>query len=338
MIKKIAIRADGNSHTGMGHIMRCLVICKEFIRRNIETIFLVKYDTKLINILDENKIKYLIIENTNLKEEAINLCKIIKELNIDGILIDSYWINNEYLREIYNHVNLLISIDDNNLYDYPSHIIINGNIYGNDINYKLINENTKLLLGSDYAILSDEFTNETPIKIKDNVKNILITMGGCDINNYTPTVINSISKINIPINVIIGPQFNNKKAIENIALSNQKINLFYNPKSMKTIMKNNDIAISASGTTTYELGVLGIPTILIYQADNQENIAKKTSELGMMINLGYFEDVKEAEIYDSLLDLVSNKKKREDMSNKCIKNIGRTGVIKIVDEILKYKS
>lgn len=338
MIKKIAIRADGNSHTGMGHIMRCLVICKEFIRRNIETIFLVKYDTKLINILDENKIKYLIIENTNLKEEAINLCKIIKELNIDGILIDSYWINNEYLREIYNHVNLLISIDDNNLYDYPSHIIINGNIYGNDINYKLINENTKLLLGSDYAILSDEFTNETPIKIKDNVENILITMGGCDINNYTPIVINSISKINIPINVIIGPQFNNKKAIENIALSNQKINLFYNPNSMKTIMKNNDIAISASGTTTYELGVLGIPTILIYQADNQENIAKKTSELGMMINLGYFKDVKEAEIYDSLLDLVSNKKKREDMSNKCIKNIGRTGVIKIVDEILKYKS
>lgn len=336
-MKRIGIRADGNSHTGMGHIMRCLVIAKEFIRRNIETIFLVKYDEKLIEILNKNKVKYEIIKSQNLKDEAKIVCDFIKKLKLEGILIDSYWISNEYLKEIYYNTNLLVSIDDNNLYDYPSHIILNANIYAKDLNYKLINPNTKLLLGCDYAILRDEFIKESPIIIKDKVENILVTMGGCDINNYTPTVLKSISKTDKQINVIVGPQFKNMQTIKNLALINPNINLINNPKSVKNVMKKNDVAISAAGTTTYELGILGIPTILICQADNQENIGRKTKELEMMISLGSFHKVEEQEIYNSLLYLINNKSKREDMSKKCIQNVGRKGVINIVDEILNYK-
>lgn len=335
-MKRIGIRADGSSHIGMGHIMRCLVICKEFIRRNIETIFLVKYDEKVIEILNTNKIKYEIVKSENLKDEAKIVCDCIKNLKLDAVLIDSYWISNKYLKEIYNHTNLLISIDDNNLYDYPSHIILNANIYAKDINYKLINPKTKLLLGCKYVILRGEFIEESPIIIKDKVKNILVTMGGSDINNYTPTVLESISKTDNQINVIVGPQFQNIEVIKDIALNNKNINLIYNPKSVKDIMKKNDIAISAAGTTTYELAVLGIPTILICQADNQENIVRKTNDLKMMINLGNFKNVKKEDIYNSLLYLINNKSKREDMSKRCIENVGRRGVINIVDEILKY--
>ena len=336
-MKRIGIRADGNSQTGMGHIMRCLVIAKEFIRRNIEVIFLVKYDEKLIEILNKNKVKYEIIKSQNLKDESKVVCDIIKNLKLDIILIDSYWISNEYLKEIYYNTNLLVSIDDNNLYDYPSHIILNANIYAKDLNYKLINPKTKLLLGCDYAILREEFIKESPIIIKDEVENILVTMGGCDINNYTPTVLKSISKIDTQINVIVGPQFKNMQTIKNLSLINPNINLINNPKSVKDIMKKNDVAISAAGTTTYELGVLGIPTILICQADNQENIGRKTKELEMMISLGSFHKVKVQQIYDNLLYLINNKSKREDMSKKCIRNVGRKGVINIVDEILNYK-
>lgn len=336
-MKRIGIRADGNSHTGMGHIMRCLVICKEFTRRNIEVVFLVKYDEKLIEILNENKVRYEIIKSEDLSNEAEIVCDFIKKLKLDGILIDSYWISNEYLQQIYNNTNLLISIDDNNLYEYPSHIILNANIYAQDINYKLINPNTKLLLGRKYAILREEFTKEPPIIIKDKVENILVTMGGCDINNYTPTVLESISKVNAQINVIVGPQFKNIELINNISLNNKNINLIYNPKSMKDIMKKNDIAISAAGTTAYELAVIGIPTILICQAENQENIVRKTQELEMMINLGDFKKVEKKEIYDSLLYLINNKSKREDLSRNCTKNVGRKGVVNIVDEIISYE-
>ena len=336
-MKRIGIRADGNSQTGMGHIMRCLVIAKEFIRRNIEVIFLVKYDEKLIEILNKNKVKYEIIKSQNLKDESKVVCDITKNFKLDIILIDSYWISNEYLKEIYYNTNLLVSIDDNNLYDYPSHIILNANIYAKDLNYKLINPKTKLLLGCDYAILREEFIKESPIIIKDKVENILVTMGACDINNYTPTVLKSISKIDTQINVIVGPQFKNMQTIKNLSLFNPNINLINNPKSVKDIMKKNDVAISAAGTTTYELGILGIPTILICQADNQENIGRKTKELEMMISLGSFHKVEEQQIYDNLLYLINNKSKREDMSKICIHNVGRKGVINIVDEILNYK-
>lgn len=336
-MKSIGIRVDGNSHTGMGHIMRCLAISKEFKTRDIDTIFLVKYDEKLIQILNYNRVKYEIIRSNNLEDEVKVVCNFIKKLKLDVILIDSYWISNEYLKAIYNNIDLLISIDDNNLYEYPSHIILNANVYAKDINYKLINPNTKLLLGCDYAILGDEFINEPPIKIKDKVKNVLVTMGGCDINNYTQTVLQSISTLDVRLNVIIGTQFKNHKVIKNIVSNNQNINLINNPKSVKDVMKKNDIAVSAAGTTAYELGVLGIPTILICQADNQDNVGRKMQELEMMINLGSFNKVKNNEIYNTLLYLINNKSKREDMNKKCIENIGRKGVINIVDEIINYK-
>lgn len=336
-MKNIAIRVDGSSRIGMGHIMRCLTLAQEFRKREIEVTFLVKYDEKVIELLKQTRFIFQIVKESTLKQEAEIIINIINEKNLDAILIDSYWISEGYLKEIQKKIKLLISIDDNNLYTYPSNIILNANIYAKDINYKIINPNTKLLLGCDYSIIRAEFTLEPSILIKDEVKNILVTMGGCDINSYTSTILKSILDINCTINVIVGPNFICKEEIEALASTHKNIKIYNNPKNMKDIMKLNDIAISSAGTTTYELGVLGIPTILIGQADNQRNIAKKTEELGMMINLGYFNEVKEEDIKKAVLDLMENKEKRNSISKKCIKNIGRNGVKNIVEEIISYK-
>lgn len=337
-MKRIAIRADGSSNIGMGHIMRCMAIAKEFKKRNIEVLFITKQNEIVSNILVENKLKIINITPMNLKEEILIVKNILLKENIDTILVDSYYLSDNYLNQLSVACKLLISIDDNNLYTNPSDIIINPNIYGPDLNYYVKNSKVKLLLGWDYIILRDEFINLSPIIINEKVKNILVTMGGTDINNYTIKVLKSINNIEATINVIIGSGFKCIDEIKRISEDKTNINLIYNPSNIAQVMKENDIAISAGGTTIYELASLGIPTILITQAENQKNLAEKVDKLKLMNYLGCFKEVKEEYIEKNVVQLMKDKQSREYMSNECKNIINRNGVANIINEILLYNA
>lgn len=336
MIKLIGIRADGGNNIGMGHIMRCMAIAKEFLERNIEVFFISKFCKDVNEIFVNNDIKFINTYSNNLDDEILEIEKVIKNNNIDCVITDSYNLSDDYLFKIKQLVKLLVSIDDNSLYNYPSDIIINGNIYANNLEYKLTNKNTKLLLGSGYCILREEFRKNFNFIVEEKVNNILITMGGSDINNFTPFVLETIKELNININVIIGKSFECTNEIQEISKKRDNINLIYNPSNISEIMKNNDIAISASGSTAYELCKVGVPAILIVQAENQENIACEFDKKGIMINMGYFSDLKKDELLEKVKFLIDNKGVRYKMNNLSKNIIPDDGVKNIVDSILNY--
>ncbi|WP_099190190.1 UDP-2,4-diacetamido-2,4,6-trideoxy-beta-L-altropyranose hydrolase [Tepidibacter mesophilus] len=333
---KIAIRADGGEGKGMGHIMRCMALSKELKKRGFNIIFLTKNNENVNEVLKCNGFNYINLYSDNLEEEIDEVKNIINKENLHIIITDSYWLSSEYLYEIRKSVKLLISIDDNNLYKYPSNIVINGNIYAEDLKYEKVFDDTKFLLGTNYILLREEFRNVSKIKIKKNVENILITMGGNDINNYTSFILNSLKKLDVNLNVIVGPGFKCIDDLKEIAYKNDNVILIFNPSNIKDIMIKNDIAISAAGITTYELGVLGIPTILIVQADNQIKVAEKMNELGAMMDLGWFKDIRDRELSDRVKYLIENYILRKDFNNKSSKLISFAGVENIISNIDNY--
>lgn len=335
-LNKIAIRADGGNNIGMGHVMRCMAIAKELLERNIKVFFISKFCKEVNDIFINQGIKFINIYSDNLDDEILEIEKIIKNSNIDCVITDSYNLSEDYLFKMKQLVRLLVSIDDNSLYRYPSNIIINGNIYANNLDYKLMNKDTKLLLGSEYCILREEFRKNFNFIVEEKIKNILITMGGSDINNFTPFVLDTIKHLNVNINVIIGKSFKCINEIQEIYKKYNNINLIYNPSNISEIMKNNDIAISASGSTAYELCKVGVPAILIVQAENQENIACEFDKKGIMINMGYFSDLRKGKLLEKVNFLIDNKEARYKMNNLSKNVMHSDGVKNIVDNILNY--
>lgn len=55
-----------------------------------------------------------------------------------------------------------------------------------------------------------------------------------------------------------------------------------NVKSMSVLMKECDLAISANGTTVYELSAMGLPTISFAMVEEQVNSAEAMSRLGVI--------------------------------------------------------
>lgn len=332
---KVLIRADGGFKVGMGHIIRCMAIYYELIKNNVECIFVSKKDKVVESYFKDKKIRCILIRSIALEGEKIEIKNIIKNYNTDVIITDSYNINEEYLLFLKSLSRYLVSIDDNYLFDYPSDIVINPNVYAERNKY--CKKASKYLLGGQYCILRDEFRERSHKNIKVKAENILITMGGTDVNNVTPFIIKAIKKIHgININIIVGKGFENKELVEESCKNNQNINLIYNPKDMRILMESADICISSSGSTLYELASLGVPTLFIIQADNQLRLAEYMEKNQIMINLGWYYNLKEKALSDQVINIINHQEIRLKLSSDSKKIINVDGVKNIVKKIIQY--
>ena len=86
---------------------------------------------------------------------------------------------------------------------------------------------------------------------------------------------------------------------------------------MSTLMRTCDIAISAAGSTLYELCAIGVPAIGFYFADNQRQNMETFGKMTPIMNAGDFSIQEEAVfefIEKGLRLLIESKQLREKIS------------------------
>jgi spore coat polysaccharide biosynthesis predicted glycosyltransferase SpsG len=91
-----------------------------------------------------------------------------------------------------------------------------------------------------------------------------------------------------------------------------------------------DVAISAGGTTCWELAFMGLPSILLILAENQRAIAEKLATLNLAVNLGWHQDVQSQNIADTLSALVQSTEQRTHMSKVSQQIVDGQGSFKVV--------
>jgi UDP-2,4-diacetamido-2,4,6-trideoxy-beta-L-altropyranose hydrolase len=325
---KIAIRADGGADIGMGHIMRTLVLAKEISK--IHDVF---YICRVDNPLSEKyrigieKIKSEGFVVKTIREDFILFD--LKDIEADLLITDSYDVNEKYFDETKKMFNKTAYVDDMNLYYFNVDFLINQNIDSVDFDYK-VNKDTKLLIGSDYIMLRDEFRDVSEKYIKEEVKDIMITVGGGDPHHITEQILENLKMIDYNFHVVVGSSFQKDNYLKNFESS--KVILYYNA-NMHEIMQKCDIAISACGGTLYELAVCGVPTLGLIIVDNQQGIAKKMDQLGMIKNMGWYDNLLKDKFIDDLNYICNDFVKRIEMSLKAKKAVDGNGVKKIVKEL-----
>ena len=263
-MQKVLILTEGGRNIGFGHITRCTALYQAFEEKGIIPEFIVNGDDSIIDLLVGKN--YEIFDWIDEKERLLELIK-----NVDIAIIDSYLADIDIYETISEYVKIPVYLDDNKRLDYPKGIVVNGAIYAEELNYPAP-KGVTYLLGSEYMPLRKEFWKVPEKEIKENIESVMITFGGDDMRNMTPRVLRLL-KNNFPElikNIVIGRGFKNIHEIEE--LKDDKTNLIYYPdaEEMKNIMLESDIAISAAGQTTYELAMIGLPTIMIKVAKNQD--------------------------------------------------------------------
>lgn len=355
---KIFIRADGGQCIGLGHIMRMLVLAKELNKDN-KVIFICKSSNlqnalKTININNyssveikndkfragiekviENEFEVLLIREKCMIEDIL---KLQSEYKADLIITDSYDVNEEYFNKLRPFFKINGYMDDVNKCKMNVDFIINQNINAEDINYQPnINKDTKLFLGTKYCLLRHEFREKYEKKqVKERAEELLLTLGGMDKNHNTIKILKEISESNINIHVIAGSAFDEKLLYDINELSKKFDNIkVYKNANMSAVMKKCDIAISACGSTLYELCAMKVPAIGIIIADNQQLVAKKMKENSLIMEEYYINELKKDDLRLSLNRLINDKKLRNDIIQNQCNIINVDGVKNLIYEINK---
>lgn len=325
---KIAIRADGGNKIGMGHIMRTLVLAKELSKTN-DVFYICRVDNPLS---DKYKTGIEKVKSQGFVVKTIRqdfLLFDIQNIQADLLITDSYEVDSKYFNETKTMFAKTAYIDDMNFCNYNVDFLINQNINAEDLNYNVSNI-IKLLVGPKYIMLRNEFCNDSQKYIKEKTRDIMITVGGGDPFHITEQILDYVKLLNYNFHVVVGPSFskdNNFKIYEST-----NINFYYNA-DLYGIMKKCDVAISACGSTLYELAACGVPTLGIIIADNQQGIADKMSELGIIKCIGWYNKLSKDLFLQGLIDLCNNFTVRKEMSIKSKKVVDGNGVNRIAEEL-----
>lgn len=338
---KMYIRVDENSVIATGHVMRCLAIADAFKIRGEDVVFVTadRYPEKIIN-LRGYKIICLDSVWNDMDTEIEKIKEAIDKYSIDILLIDSYYVTQNYLAEI-RKCTKVIYIDDMGKMKMDADIVIN---YANpdivDYNSLYNGADTKLLTGYEYTPLRREFSNRK-YHYRLESKKVLLTTGGTDKYSVEYKVADYVIKSasDIELYIIVG-RYN--RDYDRISMMQNKypdkIKVFYNIDNMADIISDCDIAISAGGTTLFELCACKIPTICFAFADNQIGLTNIFGKKEVMINVGDIRDditfgVKK--ILMETLGLLQNDNKRQSMSVAMSELTDGNGAMKIADEILR---
>ena len=330
----ILIRADANENIGTGHVMRCISIAYAFNKAGVEVLF-VTADHRGDGLLQPAGFSTICMDSDWTKMEAEPIIEIVNTLNPDLVLVDSYYVTEKYMNSL-SSVARVAYIDDLNEAIWNVDYLINYNIYGKGTNYTLYKyKKTRFLLGPEYAPLRHEFYNVSPHIVKP-VTNIMISAGGADPEEITEMLMKEICPMwpKIHFHFIIGALNPRKEKIK--ALEDKNIILHINEKNISELMKLCDVAISAAGTTLYELCACGIPTITYVLADNQLEAAKEFERQGIMLsagdvrgNEGFFEKV-----ILCLKDLIEDQKKRDILSRRMQTLVDGRGAERLTESLL----
>lgn len=246
----IFVRADANNYIGAGHIMRCLSIAKAFRDENVDVVFITA-DINASKIIENSNFRCISLDTNwdNLDLELPKLLKLIIQYNPTAILVDSYYVTETYLSSITRYTKVAY-IDDMNKAVWPVDFLINYNIFYDVFDYTSYNNlKTRLLLGTRYIPLREEFVPAKRKHIKSNPRNILLSAGGADPQRITEVLINDIVLCEIfkeyTFHTVIGTLNPRLEYIQHSFGKVKNLELHCDVKNMRKLMDECDIAISA---------------------------------------------------------------------------------------------
>jgi UDP-2,4-diacetamido-2,4,6-trideoxy-beta-L-altropyranose hydrolase len=337
--RKLLIRADANVEIGTGHVMRCLALAQAWQDRDGDVVFAMAQSSAGIDERlrrEQAQISKLDVVPGS-TDDAVRTARLTRDIQADWAIVDGYHFDSAYQRFLKDEGLKLLVIDDyGHAGHYSADVVVNQNISAKESLYASREKYTRLCLGLDYVLLRREFKawQEWKREIAPVAKKILVTMGGSDPENITSAVLRAMRLVDIDgieLIVVVGPGNPNGEMLEGEAAgSNGLIRLCRNVTNIPELMSCADAAISAAGSTCWELCFLGLSAALIDVAENQRPIAEALGQDGAGIHLGSGHTLSGEEIRGRIRSLMLSPAARSYMSERARRLVDGRGAERVI--------
>lgn len=302
---KVVIRADASLDMGSGHVMRCLTLADVLTAQGHEITFICRaHDGHLAAVIGQKgfAVQLLVKGQTNdftkkyahsdwlgvSEADDFAACQpFLTDLQPDWLIIDHYALGKDWeqrAKHLLPTLKILV-IDDLADRAHDCEMLLDQNFGRNSQDYhSLVPKHCQCLVGSRYTLLRPEFAEWRHVSLTRRQKvatpqSILINLGGVDKDNVTLQVLEALQatmkthQLAFTITVVMGKTAPHSASVQAFARQMKNCQVLINATNMAELMAQADIAIGASGSTTWERCCLGVPMVLLVLADNQRLIA-----------------------------------------------------------------
>ena len=347
----IWIRADGGKEIGLGHVMRCLSVA-DALRKLGEKVCFLLADASVVPLLEKRGQEYKVLDSSWEKPETelTRMLEMFDSPRGDVFLADSYYVTAEYLRQVKTYMPVCY-MDDLGIQDLPVDLLINYNIFADRAIYgtgaadhgmadcSTANYGTAYLLGMEYAPLRRVFQG-IEYEVRKNARKVLITTGGSDRYNLAGQILELALQDPLAEQmeycVVSGAYNEYLSQLQLLENAHANIHVYSNVERMWELMQSCDIAVTAGGSTMYELSAVGVPMICFSFVDNQERIVEGFRRRELVCYGGDYLAQGEkmlAEVVENIARLGHSRDMRRHYSESLRQLVDGKGALRIAEKI-----
>jgi UDP-2,4-diacetamido-2,4,6-trideoxy-beta-L-altropyranose hydrolase len=272
-------RCDAGARHGLGHLMRCLSVASELVTRGHLCSFVVNapHDTAG-RIVDAGFTVISVDKDAGTDIPETWLCG-----HMDMLIVDSKDVNANYVQQCRTH-SPVACFDDEVARSFRCDAIINNHLWGLASDYQ-VDDECCLLLGPDYNTVSPAYFDVRDIERCG----LLISLGGEDPQNHTTWLIDKLAGEmgDLPVHVCIGPAHPSPDSVlEACARSLPHATVYCSPASLLEPISKCHLALSAGGTTCYELAAAGVAMAIVAVEEHQQRMQASLVSRGAALSFG----------------------------------------------------
>jgi UDP-2,4-diacetamido-2,4,6-trideoxy-beta-L-altropyranose hydrolase len=296
---RLVVRADGGAGIGFGHLARCLAVADAWTRAGGEA------------ELMSDRVPVAWQERYAAAGVGVAAVRPWHAINTDWVAIDGYGFTFEDHRRAGTAGRVLVIDDHGAAGAYDAEVIVDPNLGADRVDYERLAPGSSYLLGPRYALIGEAFrSNRAPGREPAAV--LLLAFGG-DPPESVGRLASAVA------------QWAPSAALMPTAL--------VDVADVAAVMAGADLALSAAGTTVWELALVGVPMVLVAVAANQEPVGARLSARGAAIYLGPHTGLEADHVIDVVAQLAADPDRRHRLCTEAARLVDGFGARRVVSAL-----
>lgn len=335
------MRADAGPTVGAGHVLRCLALAQGHLSRGGH----VRLRTSLAEgtplarrFIAAGASLETVTETPGSRADCRATLGCLERLGCDRVVVDGYHFDSGFQSALCDAHSVLWIDDMAHAPPYRARWILNQNLHAQAQLYGDRHDDCTLLLGPRFALLRQEFlrwrhhVRTTP----SHGRRILVTLGGGDADNLTGMVVSGLRQLRregliLEAKVVIGGLNPHRQTLAAQLDNDAGFELLYDVDDMAPLMAWADLAVTAAGSTAWELAMMGLPALVGVLADNQVEVAEQLDHRGTARYLGWYRDLTPERIADAVADWMHDAALRSAAAHAGRRLVDGRGVERVLD-------
>lgn len=309
-IMKVCFRVDASSEIGTGHVMRCLALAQVLQQRGDRVIFICRaLPGNLLDLVElrgheaialpapdpeaafqADRLTHSAWLGVHWTRDADETADAIAAVfgTADWLVVDHYALDARWETRLRGHCAQILAIDD--LADRPHacDLLLDQNLHADgEARYaRLVPDECNLLCGPRYVLLRSEFAvaRRSMRPRSGIVSRVTVFFGGVDRDNFTGHLIARLDGClppRVQVDIVTGSANPHVSHLRKMCVDRPQIVLHDQVEDMAALLNGTDLAIGAAGGSVWERCCLGVPSIIVSVAVNQDAGLRQLGETGV---------------------------------------------------------